>query len=138
MKTKKQIEQRIAVSNSERVMFIIGSILLILHGIIELLPTLQLLSPTTNMAPSFIFQEISDNWQMTIGVSIVSGLIRIIAAVGILKNLKWGWNLGVIISVITFTMLTFYLPMGIMDAIFSGSVLVILVIGQNKGEKIIK
>jgi hypothetical protein len=110
-----------------------GAILLILHGIIEISPILLLFMPSSGMKPSFIFDELAQNWQMTLGISIVSGLIRIIAAIGILKNWYWGWLLGMIISVITFTMLTFYLPMGVMDAIFSGGVLILLVIGRYPG-----
>jgi len=113
-----------------------GAALLILHGVIELLPLLMIASPGVNQAPHFIFEELAANWQMTLGFSIVSGLLRVAAAVGILKNLHWGWMLGIIISVITFAVLTFYLPMGIMDAVLSGGVLITLLIGRYPEAKI--
>jgi hypothetical protein len=107
-----------------------GAVLLILHGAVELLPTLLIIFPAANQMPRFIFDELARNWQMTLGVSVVSGLLRVAAAVGILKNLHWGWMLGIILSVITFAMLTFYLPMGVMDAVLSGAVLIALLVGR--------
>jgi hypothetical protein len=113
-----------------------GAVLLILHGIIELLPALMVFAPNTNQIPEFIFEDLAAHWQMTLGFSIVCGLLRLAAAVGILKNLKWGWMLGIILSVITFAVLTLYLPMGIMDAVFSGPVLLLLLIGRYPEAKI--
>jgi hypothetical protein len=107
-----------------------GAVLLILHGIIELLPALLVFAPDTGQAPAFIFADLAAHWQMTLGFSIVCGLLRLAAAAGILKNLKWGWMLGVILSTVTLAVLTLYLPMGIMDAVFSGPVLLLLLIGR--------
>jgi hypothetical protein len=113
-----------------------GAIILILHGVMELLPSILWIFPSASM-PTFIFNEIAENWQMILWVSLVAAALRMIAALGILRNLKWGWILGILISLVTFAMLTFYLPMGIVDAVLSGSVLVLLVIGRYQEEKIL-
>jgi uncharacterized membrane protein (DUF2068 family) len=59
----------------------------------------------------------------------IFGAMRIIAAVGIFLSLMWGWALGVIISVVTFVIMTFYLPFGLFDGILSGIALISLLIG---------
>ncbi len=113
-----------------------GAVLLILHGIIELLPALLVFAPNTGQIPEFIFEDLAAHWQMTLGFSIVCGLLRLAAAVGILRNRLWGWTLGIVLSIITFAVLTFYLPMGVMDAVFAGPVLLLLLIGRYPEAKI--
>src|SRR5512136_2319222 len=97
-----------------------AAVLLILHGIIELLPALMVFAPGTAYAPGFIFEDLAAHWQMTVGFSIVCGLLRLAAAAGILRNRLWGWILGVIMSVIAFAVLKLYLPAGVMDALLAG------------------
>jgi hypothetical protein len=110
-------------------------ILLILHGVMELLSALFWFVPSENL-PAFVFSEIANNLQLVIWISLVAAALRFVAAVGISRNLKWGWLLGVYISFITFAMLTFYLPMGVVDAVLAGAVLALLVIGRYPDAKI--
>jgi hypothetical protein len=49
-----------------------------------------------------------------------------VAALGILANLMWAWVLGVSISVVTLMVMTFYLPIGILDGILSSLTLISL------------
>ena len=113
-----------------------GAGLLILHGIIEVLPALMIFFPAADFAPEFIIGDLAANWQMTLGFSIVCGLLRLAAGAGILRKMLWGWLLGIILSIITFTVLTWYLPMGVMDAVLSGPVLLLLLIGRYPETKI--
>jgi hypothetical protein len=113
-----------------------GAAFLILHGIIELLPALIIFLPASDYAPQFIIGELAANWQMTLGFSIVCGLLRLAAGAGILRKMLWGWLLGIILSIITFTVLTWYLPMGVMDAVLSGPALLLLLIGRYPDTKI--
>ena len=53
---------------------------------------------------------------------------------GLLKNRMWGLVLSVINCVITITLMMFLLPAGIMDGIFAGSAL-ILILMQYFGDK---
>jgi hypothetical protein len=113
-----------------------GAALLILHGIVEVLPALLIFLPASDYAPQFIIGDLAAHWQMTLGFSVVCGLLRLAAATGILRKMLWGWLLGIILSVITLTVLTWYLPMGVMDAVFSGPVLLLLLIGRYPDTKI--
>lgn len=112
-----------------------AGIVLIVHGVIE---SLAILSLVTGQPPPFVFQEIKENWQYAILIGLVAGAMRIIAAVGVFKSMKWGLALGVAISVITHSTLTFYLPYGIMDSLLSGIVLVLLVMVYWGKEKIVE
>ena len=110
--------------------------LLILHGLIEVLPAVFLFVPAGDFAPQFIIGDLAAHWQMTLGFSVVCGLLRLAAGAGILRKMLWGWLLGIILSAITLTVLTWYLPMGVMDAVFSGPVLLLLLIGRYPEAKI--
>jgi len=110
----------------------VAGIILVIHGIIELLGILSLV---TSQIPHFIFQEIKENWQQAIFIGIISGIIRIVAAVGTFKWMKWGVILGLVMSAITLSSLTLYLPFGMMDEMLAGIVLVLLVMaywGEGK------
>ena len=113
----------------------VAGIALVIHGIIELLGILSLV---TGQTPHFIFQEIKENWQQAIFIGIISGVIRIVAATGIFKRMKWGVILGLVVSAITLSSLTLYLPFGMMDELLAGIVLVLLVMVYWGEEKIAK
>jgi hypothetical protein len=121
---------------------VVAAIALILHGVIEVSPILfqRRLSGAGSKSwqgPEFIFKPLQANLKVTTAVGYIFGAVRIIAAVAILFNLLWGWWLGIIISVVTYVILTIFLPMGIFDGIFSGIALVGLLIGYF-GSQVIK
>jgi len=114
-----------------RIGLYIAAIVLIVHGIIELAPLVirgHIKTQGSRGIPTFIFEPLQKNFKMVTILGEIFGLIRIIAAIGILLNLMWGFTLGIIISIVTYIILTLYLPMGIADAILSGIVLVSLLI----------
>jgi len=113
-------------------LFKVAGIILVIHGIIEILGILSL---ATGQAPHFIFQEIKENWQQAILIGSISGIIRIVAATGGFKCMKWGVILGLIMSAITLSSLTLYLPFGMMDELLAGIVLVLLVMAYWDKEK---
>lgn len=108
-------------------------VVLVIHGVIELLAVSSLL---TGESPNFVFQEVRENWQQAIYIGVITGAIRIVASVGIYRMMKWGVVLGIAISAITFSMLTFYLPFGVMDSLLAGIVLVLSVMAYFGKEKI--
>ncbi len=130
---------RTALGQAWRLLQFAGA-LLALHGLIELLPLLGLFGPLQDPAPAFmrqfIFQELTRNPQAVAGVSAADGLLRIVAAVGVLRNRQWGWFLAVVMSAVTLGALTFYLPFGVGDAVLTGCVLCALVIGRYGTAKI--
>jgi hypothetical protein len=123
-----------ATHRTGRPFLIVASTLLAIHGIIELLSILWLFSPATIQ---FAFGELNQSWQATMIVGVISGLLRICAVVGILTNRLWGWALGIAMSIITFAMLTLYLPAGASDAILAGGALVFLLVGRYPTAKIL-
>jgi hypothetical protein len=112
---------------------------LIIHGLIEIAPLLFKSvgsSPQGQGMQKFIFEPLQNNLKVTTLVGGIFGVVRIIAALGIFLSLMWGWALGVIISIVTFVVLTLYLPWGIMDGILSGIALIGLLIGYFGGQRI--
>jgi flagellar biosynthesis protein FlhB len=108
-------------------------VILFIHGFIEVLSILSLF---TRNQPFFIFEELKENWEQTILISMVSGIIRIFAAIGVFKYFKWGLILGILFSLVTYAGLVFYLPYGMMDAVLSGLTLVLLIMAYWGKEKI--
>lgn len=64
----------------------------------------------------------------------IYGIVRVIGAVGLLKNKMWGLALSVINCVITMALMMFLLPAGIMDGILAAGAL-ILMLTQYFGDK---
>ena len=111
--------------------FTVSGILLVVYGAIELFPLLMT-KKGKNMdmskGPVFIFKPLQENVKMAHIMGGIFGVMRIIAAVGIFLNLFWGFALGVSLSIITYAVMTLYLPFGIMDGVLSGAILVTLLI----------
>jgi hypothetical protein len=112
----------------------LAGLFLLIHGVIELSALLSFLG----FPPTYIFAELNVNWPLTIWVGVVAGALRILAMAGLFTNRKWGWVLALLLSVTTFTMLTFYLPFGVIDALLAGLVLAFLVTGRYGSEKILE
>jgi hypothetical protein len=116
----------------DKIWLYIAAIALIIHGLIEIGPMLlqgNRRSESGGGFPKFIFEPLQNNIKVTMLLGDIFGAMRIIAAVGIFLSLMWGWALGVIISVVTFVIMTFYLPFGVFDGVLSGIALVGLLIG---------
>jgi len=73
---------------------------------------------------------------MMIVMGAIYGVIRLIGAIGLLKNRMWGLVLSVIICIITITLMMFLLPAGIMDGILAGSALILILMGFYGDRKI--
>ncbi|WP_051637244.1 hypothetical protein [Lachnospira multipara] len=78
-----------------------------------------------------------DNLYMMMVMGAIYGVIRLIGAIGLLKNRMWGLALSLIISFITLILMMFLLPAGIMDGILSGSTLILMLM-QFYGDKTIE
>ena len=83
---------------------------------------------------SFIIPYFQENLFLMIIAGMIYGIIRVIGAVGLLKNKMWGLVLSAINCIIAITLMMFMLPAGILDGIFSGSALVLILI-QYFGNK---
>lgn len=74
----------------------------------------------------FIVPFFQENLYMMMAISGVYGLLRIIGAIGLLRNRMWGFALSVINYVTTITIMIFLLPAGIIDGVLSGATLILL------------
>ena len=84
----------------------------------------------------FKLQYFQDNIYMMIVMGEIYGVIRLIGAIGLLKNRMWGLVLSVIICIITITLMMFLLPAGIIDGILAGSALILILMGFYGDRKI--
>lgn len=122
-----------------------AAILQIIHGgLMEIGGVLFLISALTfgfsnsNAEQYFEFklQYFQDNLYMMSVMSLIYGILRIIGAVGLLKNRMWGLVLSVINSVTTMILMMFLLPAGIMDGILAVTALVLILVEYYGDKKI--
>ena len=115
----------------------IAAILLIIHGglfeiggLLSIIPIILSQNNTAEMAKyvSFIVPYLQENLFLMLIMGGIFGIMKIISAVGLLKNRMWGFVLGLINCIITMALMIFMLPAGIMDGILSCTVLVVLLI----------
>ena len=86
----------------------------------------------------FKLSYFQDNLHMMMVMSAIYGVLRLIGAIGLLKNKMWGLVVSVITCIITLSLMMFLLPAGIMDGILAGSVLVLILIQYYGDKKIIE
>ncbi len=125
----------------------IAAILMIIHGgfmelggILAMIPALILGTDKFDIGQYFEFKlsYFQENLHMMMVMSAIYGVLRLIGAIGLLKNKMWGLAISVITCVITLTLIMFLLPAGIMDGILAGSALVLILIQYYGDKKIIE
>jgi len=125
----------------------IAAILMIIHGgfmelggILAMIPALVLGTDKFDIGQYFEFKlsYFQENLHMMMVMSAIYGVLRLIGAIGLLKNKMWGLVVSVITCIITLSLMMFLLPAGIMDGILAGSVLVLILIQYYGDKKIIE
>lgn len=86
----------------------------------------------------FIVPYLQDNLFLMSITGLLYGVIRVAGAVGLWKNRMWGLSLSLINCVITLALMIFMLPAGIMDGIFAGSALVLILMQYFGDRKIME
>ena len=121
----------------------LASLLMIIHGgfmefggCLALIPILLLKNDAVDTAKyfSFIVPYLQENLYMMMVMGSLFGTVRVIGAVGLLKNRMWGLVLSVINCVLTMALMIFMLPAGIIDGILACTAL-ILILTQYFGKK---
>lgn len=124
-----------------------AAILMIIHGgfmeiggCIALIPILMLGNDKVDMSQyfSFIVPYFQKNMNLMVIIGAIYGIVRIIGAIGLLKNKMWGLMLSVINCIITMALMMFMLPAGIMDGILACSALVLILMQYYGNKKIIE
>lgn len=78
---------------------------------------------------SFALPYLQDNLPQMMIMSGIFGAVRVIGAIGLLKNRMWGLTLSVINCVVTMVLMIFMLPAGIPDGILACTALVLILTG---------
>ena len=113
----------------------IAGILMLIHGgLMELLVGLAVIpllladvaQESIGEHFSFIVPYLQDNLYLMMVMSAIFGVIRIVGAIGVLRNRMWGLALSVINCVVTLALMIFLLPAGIADGLLAGTALVLM------------
>ena len=124
----------------------IAALLMIIHGgfmelggVFCMIPALIAGSDKFDIGQYFGFRlpYFQDNLYMMMVMGAMYGILRLLGAVGLLRNRMWGFALSVINCVITITLMMFLLPAGIMDGIFAGSALILMLVQYFGDKKIV-
>lgn len=125
----------------------IAAWLMIIHGgfmeiggVLCALPVLILGSGKFDIGQYFSFklQYFQDNLYMILFMGAIFGVMRIIGAIGLLKNRMWGLALSVINCVVTMILMMFMLPFGIQDGLLACIALVLILTQYFGNRKIIE
>lgn len=125
----------------------ITAVIMIIHGgfmeiggIFAMIPALLIGTDKYDIGQYFSFKlpYFQDNLHMMMVMGAMYGVLRLIGAIGLLKNRMWGLVLSVINCVITLALMMFLLPAGIMDGILAGSALVLMLMQYFGDKKIIE
>ena len=125
----------------------IVAVIMIIHGgfmeiggIFAMIPALLIGTDKYDIGQYFSFKlpYFQDNLHMMMVMGAMYGVLRLIGAIGLLKNRMWGLVLSVINCVITLALMMFLLPAGIMDGILAGSALVLMLMQYFGDKKIIE
>lgn len=99
---------------------------LVFVGVLVLLTLNIPLASITENAEVFALPYLQDNLYLMMAMSGVFAALRILGAVGLLRNRLWGLGLSLINCVVTLVLMIFLLPAGLLDGVLSGTALVIL------------
>jgi len=125
----------------------IAAVLMIIHGgFMELGGCLMVLlilllggnSAGANQYISFIVPYFQENLLLMMIMGGIYGIVRVIGAIGLLKNRMWGLALSIINCIVTMVLMMFMLPAGIMDGVLSCTALILILMQYFKGKKIIE
>ena len=119
----------------------IASILLILHGIMEIVGLFALNSPNQAAQTMENFggmgkEQIAANMVSIVLLGALWGIIRFIAAWGIWSMNKWAIVLGCVVSIISLIAAISIIPAGVVDTFLSAPALILLLYTWFGNEKI--
>ena len=74
----------------------------------------------------FSLPYLNDNLYLMMAMSGIFAALRIVGAVGLLRDRAWGLALSLANCVVTLTLMIFLLPAGLLDGVLSGTALVLI------------
>ncbi|MEP6481438.1 MAG: hypothetical protein ABJA94_05455 [Rhodoglobus sp.] len=76
----------------------------------------------------FALPYLENNLYLMMAMSGIFAALRIIGAVGLLRNRLWALGLSLVNCVVTLTLMIFLLPAGLLDGVLSGGALVLILL----------
>lgn len=124
--------------------FKIASILMMIHGAVMeagtgifMIPLVLKLGENSAVSQSvFAIAFFRENILLMMAMGVIFGVVRVIGAVGVLKNRMWGFALSVINCVVTMMLMLFMIPSGIADGLFACTALILLLMGYFEKREI--
>jgi len=81
-------------------------------------------------ADVFALPYLQDNLYLMMPMSGVFAALRVLGAVGLLRNRLWGLGLSLVNCIVTLALMVFLLPAGLLDGVLSGTALVLLLFAR--------
>lgn len=111
-----------------------AAVLIGLHGLIEIGSLAGVIALLNASGPPrfspFAFDFLAENLALMGVMGVIFGVLRVVGAVGLWRNRLWGYQLALMMCVVTLVLMIFMLPSGVMDGVLAGSALVVLLIGR--------
>ena len=87
---------------------------------------------------SFIVPYFGENMNLMLVSGAIYGTLRVVGAVGLWRNRRWGLALSAVNCVLTLALMMFMLPAGVMDGILAGAALMLMLTQFFGDQKIIE
>ena len=81
-------------------------------------------------ADVFALPYLQDNLYLMMTMSGIFATLRVLGAVGLLRNRLWGLGLSIANCLVTLALMVFLLPAGLLDGVLSGTALVLLLFAR--------
>ena len=120
-------------------MFLHGVVMEI-GGCLALIPILLLGQEAAgaSSAFSFIIPYFAENMNLMLAAGAIYGILRVVGAVGLWRNRRWGLALSAVNCVLTLALMMFMLPAGLMDGLLAGAALILMLTQFFGDRKIIE
>ena len=104
------------------------------------LPVLLLLGVDASLLSrgfSFVVSYFDENLSLMMVMSGIFAGLRIVGAIGLLRDRMWGFALSLVNCTVTLVLMVFMLPAGVADGLLSGAALVLLLMARYGSRRIL-
>ncbi|UVJ39921.1 hypothetical protein [Arthrobacter sp. CJ23] len=81
-------------------------------------------------ADVFALPYLQENLYLMMAMSGIFAALRVLGAIGLLRNRLWGLGLSLINCIVTLVLMIFLLPAGLADGVLSGTALVLMLFAK--------
>ena len=103
---------------------------LVFIGVLVLLALRIPQASIVETADVFALPYLQDNLYLMMAMSGIFATLRVLGAVGLLRNRLWGLGLSIANCIVTLALMVFLLPAGLLDGVLSGTALVLLLFAR--------